>query len=299
MTVAKRGSQVVHIPLDKITVINPRTRNRKTFETIVRNIGQLGLKRPITVMHKQGGSRDQYDLVCGQGRLATRDVIWDNRPTSIQGGADKLHFPPGVFSGAYTAVIRVPAEAHSDGRTRIVTACGTFGGGCPLSWFQANHPTWVIYKADQLTPAWQFGDTKWIPLDISNPDVQSWIQTNVYGPILSAGYQAISIDNVTDRNDFGEVGTCSIAPTANCTADGGMWTGLYRGDIHNDEKFIANRLAWAHSVTAWAHSRSRATMANVTDDAANKAATAALVNAFDIRYDEAGLRKRPTCSDIF
>jgi len=36
----------VLIPLDKITAINPRTRNRKTFETIVRNIGQIGLKRP-------------------------------------------------------------------------------------------------------------------------------------------------------------------------------------------------------------------------------------------------------------
>ena len=38
--------RVVLIPLDKITVINPRTRNRKTFEIIVRNIGQIGLKRP-------------------------------------------------------------------------------------------------------------------------------------------------------------------------------------------------------------------------------------------------------------
>jgi ParB family transcriptional regulator, chromosome partitioning protein len=75
MTVAKRGSQVVHIPLDKITVINPRSRNRKTFETIVRNIGQLGLKRPITVMHKQGGPRDRYDLVCGQGRLEAYRIL--------------------------------------------------------------------------------------------------------------------------------------------------------------------------------------------------------------------------------
>jgi ParB family chromosome partitioning protein len=75
MTVAKRGPQVIHIPLDKITVINPRSRNRKTFETIVRNIGQLGLKRPITVMHKQGGSRDHYDLVCGQGRLEAYRIL--------------------------------------------------------------------------------------------------------------------------------------------------------------------------------------------------------------------------------
>jgi ParB family chromosome partitioning protein len=66
---AKRSSQIVQIPLDKITVINPRARNRKTFEAIVRNIGQLGLKRPVTVMRKPGGAGDQFDLVCGQGRL--------------------------------------------------------------------------------------------------------------------------------------------------------------------------------------------------------------------------------------
>ena len=55
--------RVVLIPLDKITVINPRTRNRKTFETIVRNIGQIGLKRPITVM-PNGAARSTSSTWC-------------------------------------------------------------------------------------------------------------------------------------------------------------------------------------------------------------------------------------------
>jgi ParB family chromosome partitioning protein len=75
MTTAKRASEVASIPLDKITVINPRSRNRKTFETIVRNIRQLGLKRPITVMPKKDGPADQYDLVCGQGRLEAYRIL--------------------------------------------------------------------------------------------------------------------------------------------------------------------------------------------------------------------------------
>jgi ParB family chromosome partitioning protein len=75
MTTAKRAQQVVHIPLGKITVINPRSRNRKTFEMIVRNIGQLGLKRPITVMPRRGGATDEYDLVCGQGRLEAYRIL--------------------------------------------------------------------------------------------------------------------------------------------------------------------------------------------------------------------------------
>lgn len=62
-------SRVEQVPIDKITVINPRARNRKVFEGIVKNIGQLGLKRPITVTRKSGPDGDSFDLVCGQGRL--------------------------------------------------------------------------------------------------------------------------------------------------------------------------------------------------------------------------------------
>jgi ParB family chromosome partitioning protein len=37
------------IPIERITVINPRVRNKKIFKEIVENIAELGLKRPITV----------------------------------------------------------------------------------------------------------------------------------------------------------------------------------------------------------------------------------------------------------
>jgi len=69
MTKKRSASRVEQVPLDKITVINPRARNRKVFEGIVKNIGQLGLKRPITVVRKSGSDGDSFDLVCGQGRL--------------------------------------------------------------------------------------------------------------------------------------------------------------------------------------------------------------------------------------
>lgn len=62
-------SRVEQVPLDKIAVINPRARNRKVFEGIVKNISKVGLKRPITVIRKPGAEGDTFDLVCGQGRL--------------------------------------------------------------------------------------------------------------------------------------------------------------------------------------------------------------------------------------
>jgi len=57
------------IPIDRITVVNPRVRNRKAFEEIVDNISELGLKRPITVAERESEDGLRYDLVCGQGRL--------------------------------------------------------------------------------------------------------------------------------------------------------------------------------------------------------------------------------------
>jgi ParB family transcriptional regulator, chromosome partitioning protein len=55
------------IPVDAITVLNPRVRNKRIFQELVTSIANLGLKKPITVSQRPGKTR--YDLVCGQGRL--------------------------------------------------------------------------------------------------------------------------------------------------------------------------------------------------------------------------------------
>ncbi|WP_421935599.1 plasmid partitioning protein RepB C-terminal domain-containing protein [Phenylobacterium sp.] len=54
------------VPIDQITVLNPRARNRRVFEELVTSIAHLGLKKPITVSRQPSGG---YNLVCGQGRL--------------------------------------------------------------------------------------------------------------------------------------------------------------------------------------------------------------------------------------
>lgn len=58
------------IPIERINVLNPRTRNLRLHREIIDNIGTIGLKRPITVSIKSSAGADSsYDLVCGQGRL--------------------------------------------------------------------------------------------------------------------------------------------------------------------------------------------------------------------------------------
>ena len=62
-------TEVTLVPTDRIRVLNPRVRNPRTFADMVENIAKIGLKRPITVTRRTDTDPQEYDLVCGQGRL--------------------------------------------------------------------------------------------------------------------------------------------------------------------------------------------------------------------------------------
>lgn len=64
-----RPQKVEMVPISRITVLNPRARNKRQHREIVNNIETIGLKRPITVSRKEGPNGPVYDLVCGEGRL--------------------------------------------------------------------------------------------------------------------------------------------------------------------------------------------------------------------------------------
>jgi ParB family chromosome partitioning protein len=67
---------IQNIPIVKIHVLNPRTRNKLVFQSIVANISAIGLKRPITVTRRTTPLGDkEYDLVCGQGRLEAYQAL--------------------------------------------------------------------------------------------------------------------------------------------------------------------------------------------------------------------------------
>src|SRR5271168_1087362 len=63
------------IPIEHITVINPRVRNKKIFKEIVANIAELGLKKPISLAHREGPNGTRYDLICGQGRVEAYQAL--------------------------------------------------------------------------------------------------------------------------------------------------------------------------------------------------------------------------------
>lgn len=64
---SEKMPEIRSIAIDKISILNPRARNKKIFAELVTSIAHLGLKKPITVSQRADGSG--FDLVCGQGRL--------------------------------------------------------------------------------------------------------------------------------------------------------------------------------------------------------------------------------------
>jgi hypothetical protein len=58
------------IPIEHIHILNPRSRNKATFQDIMSNTSNVGLKKPITVARREQSPEGKpYDLACGQGRL--------------------------------------------------------------------------------------------------------------------------------------------------------------------------------------------------------------------------------------
>ncbi|WP_247892732.1 ParB N-terminal domain-containing protein [Azospirillum baldaniorum] len=73
-------SEIRSIPIDRIRVLNPRSRNQKVFSGLVESIATVGLKRPVTVTENGAdGEGPFYDLVCGQGRMEAFKALGETR----------------------------------------------------------------------------------------------------------------------------------------------------------------------------------------------------------------------------
>lgn len=74
--------------------------------------------------------------------------------------------------------------------------------GHDLSWWQSNHPDWILYGCDangNPTHNLAWGTTRFsdVPLDIHNPQVVDYQIRQSLGPYMIAnGYNAVAIDNV-------------------------------------------------------------------------------------------------------
>ena len=72
MMTLMRLTAVELIPIERITVVNPRVRNKKIFKEIVSNIAEIGLKRPITVARRE--TPTARDMTSSAARAGWRPI---------------------------------------------------------------------------------------------------------------------------------------------------------------------------------------------------------------------------------
>jgi ParB family chromosome partitioning protein len=76
----KAGNKVELVPIAKIHVINARARSRTKFQEIIESIAKLGTKQPVIVARRDD---DDYDLICGQGRLEANQELGQTEVPAI------------------------------------------------------------------------------------------------------------------------------------------------------------------------------------------------------------------------
>jgi len=84
------SARIEMIPIDSITVPNPRVRNSKIHREMTGSIEQLGLKRPITVRRISSVQDEQqkYALICGQGRMESCQMLGQKEIAAVITDAD-------------------------------------------------------------------------------------------------------------------------------------------------------------------------------------------------------------------
>jgi hypothetical protein len=97
----------------------------------------------------------------------------------------------------------------------------------PISWYQANHPDWLVYRNDRTTLALSFeyrtaaGQPFHLPpVDITNPTVREYIWNRRVAPVLLEGHRLISFDNGGPLNGDGRAGVKDAS---------GGWKQLFSG----------------------------------------------------------------------
>ena len=68
---SKKTNSITWVPIESVHILNPRFRDPKKFQELVNNIDRVGLKKPITLTHRNTPTKKGklYNLVCGQGRM--------------------------------------------------------------------------------------------------------------------------------------------------------------------------------------------------------------------------------------
>jgi hypothetical protein len=126
-------------------------------------------------------------------------------------------------------------------------------GGLPvrdIAWYYVNHPSWIVFQNDQVTPAidFQYSGYYYVSLDIQNPAVRAFILARCLAQ-KALGFNVIALDNVAFRN-YGDSGSKRAGIWSGASFDasgnrtGGTWVQQYNGTTVTDVAVQNAAIEW-------------------------------------------------------
>jgi hypothetical protein len=166
------------------------------------------------------------------------DAVWGSNSGKMVAA---WHAGNEALLAGYYIIAGTDAELHQFGNL-----------GHPLSWWQANHPDWILYECDQQTIAYVPGQTQ-VPLDISNPDVVAYLLTTVGTYAENNGYDQVSFDFVEPVNETGGENGGSRGCGVWTTQDGQqVWVQKFSGSP-SDPAWVSALVGYLTSASQYLH----------------------------------------------
>jgi hypothetical protein len=176
-------------------------------------------------------------------------------------GAHSSRQPAGVIASRYFPSMRNPEKERT------------------IEWYKENHPDWIMYQEDRVTPAYGFVYSYGglVPLDISNPEVQQFYLDTFIMPYVRQGYRMVAMDNVELGNWPKSVGHYHK----------GQWEQLYTGK-KDDTAFHRSIINWMQFLSSHLHPQGVRVAANIKANTASPEVIIKVMNVVDLWLDETG-----------
>ena len=188
--------------------------------------------------------KNKYVFTPGQAQTdgPLYDAVWGSNTPQMVAAWHTNH--PTLRAGYYITI----------GTDALLTQFGQLGH--PISWWQANHPDWILYECDQKTVAY-LGGLPTVPLDISNPAVINYLVNLIGTYAENNGYDMLSMDLANPVNPTGgqKGGThgCGVWTEQNFQR---IWVQKFSGQ-QVDPTYTSAILNYLSAVDQFAHSQSR------------------------------------------
>lgn len=195
-----------------------------------------------------------YRIKDRRALLGKRDIVWGDAGAKVDG----------LYTIKYMMTDRDPEKKHD------------------IGWYQTNHPDWVAYQSDRVSPAHEF-KYAWgynTPVDFNNPAARAYLfEANVQPEVATQRYEGIGVDNVECRNEWHRAGVWG--------ADG--WHPQYAGVKEKvDPAFARDVAAWMDWLGARVHAAGMALVANHYPHLDDEAGYRLVAAKLDIILDEHG-----------